>query len=113
MEYQAAGLISVVNDSGGPKMDIVVPRREGGRTDGGVGGRGREGDAEEASAETGFKASTENDYAEAFSKAFAMTDEEKLAMRRRARAGAAAFGEEAFEKSWIGEVGRLVEMQGG
>ena len=25
VEYQAAGLISVVNDSGGPKVDIVVP----------------------------------------------------------------------------------------
>jgi alpha-1,2-mannosyltransferase len=25
VEYQAAGLISVVNDSGGPKLDIVVP----------------------------------------------------------------------------------------
>jgi alpha-1,2-mannosyltransferase len=24
VEYQAAGLISVVNDSGGPKLDIVV-----------------------------------------------------------------------------------------
>lgn len=27
VEYQAAGLISVVNDSGGPKLDIVVPIR--------------------------------------------------------------------------------------
>ena len=25
VEYQAAGLISVVNDSGGPKEDIVIP----------------------------------------------------------------------------------------
>ncbi|KAL8914262.1 MAG: hypothetical protein Q9172_007124, partial [Xanthocarpia lactea] len=31
VEYQAAGLIPVVNDSGGPKMDIVIPW-EGGET---------------------------------------------------------------------------------
>ena len=31
VEYQAAGLISVVNDSGGPRMDIVV-NVEGGAT---------------------------------------------------------------------------------
>ena len=29
VEYQAAGLISVVNDSGGPKLDIVVDFGEG------------------------------------------------------------------------------------
>ncbi|KAL8662324.1 MAG: hypothetical protein Q9168_008275, partial [Polycauliona sp. 1 TL-2023] len=45
VEYQAAGLIPIVNDSGGPKMDIVIP------WDGG---------------ETGFKASSEEEYAKGF-----------------------------------------------
>ncbi|KAL8686951.1 MAG: hypothetical protein Q9218_006739, partial [Villophora microphyllina] len=53
VEYLAAGLISVVNDSGGPKLDIVVPWVE------------KEG-AEKG--ETGFKASIEEEYSDAFEK---------------------------------------------
>ncbi|CAL8582506.1 asparagine-linked glycosylation protein [Xanthoria parietina] len=89
VEYQAAGLIPVVNDSGGPKMDIVIAW-EGG--------------------ETGFKASTEEGYAERFAQVLGMDGEDRLEMRKRARGRARAFGEEEFEKRWIDEVGRLVEM---
>lgn len=89
VEYQAAGLIPVVNDSGGPKMDIVIAW-EGG--------------------ETGFKASTEEGYAECFAQVLGMDGEDRLEMRKRARGRARAFGEEEFEKRWIDEVGRLVEM---
>lgn len=89
VEYQAAGLIPVVNDSGGPKMDIVIAW-EGG--------------------ETGFKASTEEGYAECFAQVLGKDGEDRLAMRKRARGRARAFGEEEFEKRWIDEVGRLVEM---
>ncbi|KAI4169610.1 MAG: hypothetical protein LQ343_005549 [Gyalolechia ehrenbergii] len=91
VEYQAAGLISVVNDSGGPKLDIVV-EWEGG--------------------ETGFKASTEEEYAIAFGRALRMGEDETLAMRRRARARAGAFGEGEFDGAWVREVGKLVEMEG-
>lgn len=89
VEYQAAGLIPVVNDSGGPKMDIVIAW-EGG--------------------ETGFKASTEEGYAKCFAQVLGMDGEDRLEMRKRARGRARAFGEEEFEKRWIDEVGRLVEM---
>ncbi|KAI4280417.1 MAG: hypothetical protein L6R38_004462 [Xanthoria sp. 2 TBL-2021] len=91
VEYQAAGLIPVVNDSGGPKMDIVIAWE------------GRE---------TGFKASTEEGYAKGFAQVLGMDGEKRLEMRKRARARARAFGEEEFEKRWIGEVGKLVEMAG-
>lgn len=87
VEYMAAGLIPVVNDSGGPKMDIVI-----------------EWDNEE----TGFRASSEEEYADAFSAALSMGDNERLSMRRRAQSRALAFGERTFEKGWIREVGRLV-----
>ncbi|KAL8740489.1 MAG: hypothetical protein Q9184_008484, partial [Pyrenodesmia sp. 2 TL-2023] len=76
VEYMAAGLIPVVNDSGGPKMDIVI-----------------EWDNEE----TGFKASNEEEYAAAFSAALGMADRERLSMRRRAQSRALAFGEGTFE----------------
>ncbi|KAL8942652.1 MAG: hypothetical protein Q9211_001298 [Gyalolechia sp. 1 TL-2023] len=91
VEYQAAGLISVVNDSGGPKLDIVVEWQGG---------------------ETGFKASTEEEYATSFERALRMGAAETLEMRRRARARAGAFGEEEFEQAWMREVGKLVEMTG-
>lgn len=89
VEYQAAGLISVVNDSGGPKLDIVVEWQGG---------------------ETGFKASTEEEYANSFERALGMGEAETLELRKRARARAAAFGEEEFEGAWVTEVGKLVEM---
>lgn len=91
VEYQAAGLIPVVNDSGGPKMDIVIAW-EGG--------------------ETGFKASTEEGYAKGFAQVLGMDGEKRLEMRKRARGRARAFGEEEFEKRWIDEVGKLVDMVG-
>ncbi|KAL8938164.1 MAG: hypothetical protein Q9216_004041 [Gyalolechia sp. 2 TL-2023] len=91
VEYQAAGLISVVNDSGGPKLDIVI------EWDGG---------------ETGFKASSEEEYASAFQRALGMGKDETLGMRRRARGRAGAFGEADFEDAWVREVGKLVEMEG-
>ncbi|KAL8798022.1 MAG: hypothetical protein Q9182_007021 [Xanthomendoza sp. 2 TL-2023] len=91
VEYQAAGLIPVVNDSGGPKMDIVVAW-EGG--------------------ETGFHASTEEEFARQFAVVMRMAGGDRLAMRQRARARAKAFGEEEFAGRWVGEVGKLVEMCG-
>lgn len=88
----AAGLIPVVNDSGGPRMDIVV---------------------EWGGGETGFRAGTEEEYARAFERVLGMEVEELEEMRLRARARArGAFGEEVFGVKWVEEVEKLVEMQG-
>ncbi|KAI1948012.1 asparagine-linked glycosylation protein [Ophidiomyces ophidiicola] len=91
VEYQAAGLISVVHDSGGPKMDIVVDLEDGGTT--------------------GFRATTEEEYAAAFEAALALPEEEKVAMRKRARTSAQRFTEEEFGRKWVDEMEKLVEIQ--
>lgn len=89
VEYQAAGLISVVNDSGGPKQDIVVP----------VDGE-----------PTGFHASTPEEFSEGFSKALSMSSEDTLAMRHRARKSSLRFSEEVFSTAWTAQLDRLVDL---
>ncbi|KAL3463193.1 hypothetical protein BJX64DRAFT_257799 [Aspergillus heterothallicus] len=97
VEYQAAGLIPVVHDSGGPREDIVVdlPGTEEGGPSGGA---------------TGFRATTEEDFASAFEAALALSVDERVAMRGRARESSLRFTEEEFSKKWVGEIGKLVEM---
>ncbi|KAL2864627.1 alpha-1,2-mannosyltransferase ALG11 [Aspergillus lucknowensis] len=97
VEYQAAGLIPVVHDSGGPREDIVVdlPGLEEGGPSGGA---------------TGFRATSEEDFASAFEAALALSVEEKVAMRGRARQSALRFTEEEFSRRWVREVGKLIGM---
>jgi alpha-1,2-mannosyltransferase len=88
VEYQAAGLVSVVHDSGGPKMDIVV-EVEGGRT--------------------GFHATTVEEFAKAFEEALSMPEEEVRLVRRRARRNALRFSEEEFVEGWMRVFDGLME----
>ncbi|KAB5582453.1 GDP-Man:Man(3)GlcNAc(2)-PP-Dol alpha-1,2-mannosyltransferase [Coniochaeta sp. 2T2.1] len=88
VEYQAAGLVSVVHDSGGPKLDIVT------EVDGGP---------------TGFHATTSTEFAEGYEKALSLPD--PLAVRKRARASAKRFTEEEFVKKWTAEMEKLVAMR--
>ncbi|KAF9770968.1 asparagine-linked glycosylation protein [Fusarium sp. DS 682] len=87
VEYQAAGLISVVHDSAGPKLDIVVP----------IDGQ-----------PTGFHATTEEEFAEGYEKALSLPD--PLAVRLRARESAKRFTEEEFAKKWTVQMARLVSL---
>ncbi|KAI0967931.1 glycosyltransferase family 4 protein [Xylaria arbuscula] len=87
VEYQAAGLISVVHNSGGPKLDIVTD----------VDGQ-----------PTGFHATTETEYAEGFEKAFSLPN--PLAVRLRARKSAQRFSDEEFAKRWLTELQKLVPL---
>ena len=89
VEYQAAGLISVVHASGGPKLDIVLP----------VEGR-----------PTGFHAETDEEFAACFRTAMKLSPAEKTAMRLRARHSARRFTEAAFAKAWVAEMSKLVDM---
>ena len=98
VEYQAAGLISVVHDSGGPREDIVIDMPD---SDSGTGSEGGSG-------ATGFRASTEDQFAAAFETALALPVEEKMAMRARARRSALRFSEEEFHAGWLEQVGKLV-----
>lgn len=88
VEYQAAGLIAVVHDSGGPKMDIVT-----------------EVDGEP----TGFHATTSTEFAQGFEKALSLPD--PLAVRKRARISATRFTEEEFARKWLAQMDILVELQ--
>jgi len=88
VEYQAAGLISVVNDSGGPKEDIVVE----------IDGQ-----------PTGFHASTSAEFAAGFAKALSLSPSEALAMRKRARKSALRFTEDEFRVRWLGQLQKLVD----
>ncbi|PYH46118.1 alpha-1,2-mannosyltransferase ALG11 [Aspergillus saccharolyticus JOP 1030-1] len=90
VEYQAAGLISVVHDSGGPREDIVVDLGDGA---------------------TGFRANTEDEFAAAFEAALALPEEEKVAMRLRARKSALRFTEEEFSLKWVKELEKLVKLK--
>lgn len=91
VEYQAAGLVSVVNDSGGPKEDIVV-EVEGGAT--------------------GFHARDLEGFKEGYAKALGLEEGERYRMRERARKSAWRFSEGVFEERWIGEMGKLVGLCG-
>ena len=82
VEYQAAGLLCVVNDSGGPKEDIVV------------------GEAGEGKSRTGWHASTVEDYANAFKESLALTGTTEAEMRSAARESSLRFSEEVFEENW-------------
>lgn len=89
VEYQAAGLICVVNDSGGPKQDIVV-QHKGGRT--------------------GYHASTEEEYADAFKMALELSPKERVEMRVRARSSAQRFSQERFSQGWVKEVEEMMRL---
>ncbi|KAI9717708.1 MAG: asparagine-linked glycosylation protein [Chrysothrix sp. TS-e1954] len=89
VEYQAAGLISVVNNSGGPKYDIVVDNGNG---------------------PTGFHASTRDEYASGFAKALNLTREETISMRLRARESSKRFVDATFESGWNRQMERLVRL---
>ena len=87
VEYQAAGLICVTHDSGGPREDIVIDLGDGA---------------------TGFRAETEEQFAAAFEAALALPVAEKVAMRQRARRSARRFTEEEFSRKWLVQLQKLV-----
>ncbi len=87
VEYLAAGVIPVVHNSGGPKLDIVVPY-----------------DGEP----TGYHAETAEEFARGFQAVIQMDPDERYAMRMRGRQLAQRFTEEAFAQQWIEEMEKLV-----
>ncbi|OHE97604.1 alpha-1,2-mannosyltransferase alg-11 [Colletotrichum orchidophilum] len=87
VEYQAAGLISVVHASGGPKLDIVIE----------IDGQ-----------PTGFHATNVKEFAEGYEKALAIKD--PLPVRLRARQSAKRFTESEFDEKWIAQMEKLVAM---
>lgn len=90
VEYQAAGLIPVVHNSGGPKLDIVIPYK---------------------GEPTGYHAETEEQFAEGFRRVTSMSREDTIAMRLRGRANVKRFTEEVFAQKWVAAMDDLIQMQ--
>ena len=89
VEMMAAGLVVVAHDSGGPKMDIVVPAARAGPPPGlGI-------DAADDVA-VGFLAATAAEYAACLGRALALSEQQRDAMRRRARAAVGRFSDDTF-----------------
>jgi alpha-1,2-mannosyltransferase len=104
VEMQAAGLVVVAHDSGGPKEDIVAPAwRSGGR--GGRRGRGARGGG--AAGALGCLAATEEEYADALEAIF-RGDIDAEGVAQRARAACGRFSDEEFAKGFLGCLGPLL-----
>ena len=76
VEMMAAGLIVVAHNSGGPKSDIVTP------------------------GQTGFLASTAQEYAEAIHQALTLEPAQAAQLRQRAQSSALRFSDQVFCKSF-------------
>lgn len=80
VECMAAGKVILAHNSGGPKLDIVVPF-EGGQT--------------------GFLADDEDSYAEAVERILALPSASRLQLRRNARQSVARFSDQEFEACFL------------
>ncbi|XP_067841973.1 GDP-Man:Man(3)GlcNAc(2)-PP-Dol alpha-1,2-mannosyltransferase [Heptranchias perlo] len=83
VECMAAGTVILAHNSGGPKLDIVVPH------DGG---------------ETGFLADSEESYADAVNTILSLSPEKRLEIRKNARQSVSRFSDQEFETSFISAV---------
>jgi alpha-1,2-mannosyltransferase len=97
VEMMAAGCVPVAHASGGPKRDIIGAR---GGNEGGIGKETR----------VGFLASTAEEYAEALAEGLSMPVDDLLAVRRRGRARAALFSQEAFEAGFSARTASLLDV---
>uniref|UniRef100_UPI00398E96ED GDP-Man:Man(3)GlcNAc(2)-PP-Dol alpha-1,2-mannosyltransferase n=1 Tax=Pristiophorus japonicus TaxID=55135 RepID=UPI00398E96ED len=83
VECMAAGTIILAHNSGGPKLDIVIPH------DGG---------------ETGFLADSEESYADAVNTILSLSPEKRLEIKKNARQSVSRFSDQEFETSFISAV---------
>lgn len=89
VECMAAGTIILAHNSGGPKLDIVVPH---------------EGQI------TGFLAESEDGYAETMAHILSLSAEKRLQIRRTARASVSRFSDQEFEVAFLSSVEKLFTM---
>lgn len=87
VEMMAAGTIVLAHDSGGPKLDIVVPV---------------------SSHKTGFLASDIDSYAVAMETIFSLSDSERLEIRKHARESASRFSEKEFYNGFLSAIEPLM-----
>lgn len=89
VELMAAGTITLAHDSGGPKLDIVVPYK--GQT-------------------TGFLASDAQSYANAIETIFGLSDKQSLEIRESARKSVTRFSETEFEQGFLTVLNSLINL---
>ncbi|XP_036022639.1 GDP-Man:Man(3)GlcNAc(2)-PP-Dol alpha-1,2-mannosyltransferase isoform X1 [Onychomys torridus] len=87
VECMAAGTIILAHNSGGPKLDIVIPH---------------EGQI------TGFLAESEEGYAETMAHILSLSSEKRLQIRKTARASVSRFSDQEFEVSFLSSVEKLL-----
>lgn len=80
VECMAAGTVILAHNSGGPKLDIVVPH---------------EGHV------TGFLAEDEDGYAETMAYIFSLSPEKRLEIRENARRSVHRFSDQHFEDTFL------------
>ena len=108
VEYQAAGLICVVNDSGGPKEDIVVPYE--GQTTGMKSRFHQQVSHPLTYFPSGYHASTASEYALSFEKALKLPSNTALSMRKAARGSSRRFTEAIFSDAWTEQIAYLMSL---
>ncbi|KYO34357.1 GDP-Man:Man(3)GlcNAc(2)-PP-Dol alpha-1,2-mannosyltransferase [Alligator mississippiensis] len=86
VECMAAGTVILAHDSGGPKLDIVVPY---------------EGNI------TGFLADNEDTYAETMAHILSLSAEKSLEIRKNARHSVSRFSDQEFEVTFLSSVEQL------
>ena len=92
VEYMAAGVIAVANNSGGPAADIVVPT---------IGASGQ-------MEPTGYLASSAEEYANAIVNVLTISTKEREKMATAARKSVRRFSEKAFDESFINATSKLL-----
>nr|Q08B22.2 RecName: Full=GDP-Man:Man(3)GlcNAc(2)-PP-Dol alpha-1,2-mannosyltransferase; AltName: Full=Asparagine-linked glycosylation protein 11 homolog; AltName: Full=Glycolipid 2-alpha-mannosyltransferase [Xenopus laevis] len=80
VECMAAGTIILAHNSGGPKLDIVVPHEE---------------------QQTGFLADSVDSYAAAMDHILSLTPEQRLSIRQNARLSVGRFSDQEFEANFL------------
>ncbi len=93
VEYMAAGVVALANNSGGPASDIIVPWRDA-----------RTGSLQA----TGYLASTTEEYASALVNALCISDKEREKMCTAARNAIERFSESSFDAAFANALSGIV-----
>lgn len=92
VEFQAAGVIALAHNSGGPKMDIVIETNF----------------KMEKNCKTGYLASTPEEYAKSLHEIFELQTQERESIAEAAREACSRFSENHFENDFLNAVKKLM-----
>ncbi|KAI3435747.1 hypothetical protein D9Q98_001805 [Chlorella vulgaris] len=96
VEYMAAGVVPIANNSGGPREDIVLPDNTVSGGGGGSGGGSDDGSSRGGQA-TGYLCSTLGQYADAIIEVLGMSQVDRMRVAAAARRQAAQFSDRRFQ----------------